>query len=115
LVKRSRRRSLSPRNRTPGWKISELEDLEPLLEMIRLTLLTAYIKGVPKPNSLLIIARPESGKTEALKKFTVNKNAAYLTDVTGFGIQRDWLTKIEAGEVRYIMIPDLLKPLSRKR
>jgi hypothetical protein len=91
-----------------------LKDLEPLLEMLRLILYTAYIKGIPKPNSLLIIARPESGKTEALKKFTVNKNVAYLTDVTAFGIQRDWLAKIEAGEVRHIIIPDLLKPLSRK-
>jgi hypothetical protein len=114
LTKKTHRRTLIARNRSRGWKVCELKDLEPLLEMIRLTLLTAYIRGVPKPNSLLIIARPESGKTEALKKFTVNKNAAYLTDVTGFGIQRDWLTKIEAGEVRHIIIPDLLKPLSRK-
>lgn len=110
----SHRRILSPRNRTPRWKISELKDLEPLLEMLRLILYTAYIKGVPKPNSLLIIAKPESGKTEALKKFIVNKNIAYLSDVTAYGIQRDYLPKIEAGEVRHIIIPDLLKPLSRK-
>jgi hypothetical protein len=83
--------------------------------MIRLTLYTAYVKEVPKPNSLIIIARPESGKTEALKKFVINKNVAYLTDVTAYGIQRDYLPKIEAGKVRHIIIPDLLKPLSRKK
>jgi hypothetical protein len=91
-----------------------LKDLGPLIDMIRLTLLTAYVKNVPKPNSLLIIAKPESGKTEVMKKFPVNKNVEYLSDVTAFGIQRDLLGKIESGEVRHIMIPDLLKPLSRK-
>jgi hypothetical protein len=91
-----------------------LKDLEPLVDIAVLTLYTAYIKNITKPNSLLIIARPESGKTEILKKFIPNKNVAYLSDVTAFGIQRDYLTKIRAREVRHIIIPDLLKPLSRK-
>ena len=82
--------------------------------MVLLTLYTAYIKNVTKPNSLLIIAKPESGKTEVLKKFIPNKNVAYVSDVTAFGIQRDFLPKIEKGEVRHIIIPDLIKPLSRK-
>jgi hypothetical protein len=91
-----------------------LKDLEPLAEMISLTLYTAYLTNVEKPNSLLIIARPESGKTELMKKFVTNKNIAYLSDATAFGIERGYLPKIESGEIRHIMIPDLLKPLSRK-
>ena len=91
-----------------------MKDLGPLIDIINLTLLTAYVKNVPKPNSLIIIAKPESGKTEVMKKFKICKNVAYLSDVTGFGIQRDFLARIESGEVRHIMIPDLLKPLSRK-
>lgn len=89
-------------------------DLEPLITMIMLTIYTGYILNVPKPNSLLIIAKPESGKTEALKKFIPNKNIAYLSDVTAHGIERDFLPKIENGEIRHLIIPDLLKPLSRK-
>jgi len=91
-----------------------MKDLEPLVDMVKLTLYTAYIQNVPKPNSLLIIAKPESGKTEVLKKFISNKNIAYLSDATAYGIERDYLSKIEAREVRHIIIPDLLKPLSRK-
>jgi hypothetical protein len=49
-----------------------------------------------------------------MKKFGPYKNVAYLSDVTAFGIQRDFLSKIESGEIRHIMIPDLLKPLARK-
>ena len=91
-----------------------MKDLEPLVDAITLTIYTAYVENVPKPNSLLIIAKPESGKTEVVKKFIVNKNIAYLSDVTAFGIERDYLSRIETGEIRHIIIPDLLKPLSRK-
>ncbi len=91
-----------------------MKDLEPLADFVALTLYTGYIENVPKPNSLLVIARPESGKTELLKKFIVNKNVAYVSDITAFGLERDYLPKIEAGEIRHIIIPDLLKPLSRK-
>jgi hypothetical protein len=91
----------------------ELKDLDPLVDIVKLTILTAYLKD-EKPNSLIVIAKPESGKTEVMKRFRINKNVAYLSDVTAFGIQRDYLSKIEAGEVRHIIIPDLLKPLSRK-
>lgn len=94
--------------------ISALKDLGPLIDITKLTLLTGYIVNVPKPNSLIIIAKPESGKTEVMKRFAIYKNVAYLSDVTGFGIQRDLLGKIDSGEVRHIMIPDLLKPLARK-
>ncbi len=92
----------------------QLRNLEPLVDVITLTIYTAYIENVQKPNSLLIIAKPESGKTEVMKKFISNKNIVYLSDATAFGIERDYLLKIETGEIRHIIIPDLLKPLSRK-
>jgi hypothetical protein len=91
-----------------------MKDLEPLADMMTLTLYTSYIKNVEKPNSLLIIAKPESGKTEIMKKFIRNKNIAYFSDVTAFGIERDYLPKIEAGEIRHLMLSELMKPLSRK-
>jgi len=90
-----------------------MEDLEPLVDIIALTIYTAYVKNA-KTNSLLVVAKPESAKTEALKKFIVNKSIAYLSDATAYGIERDYLSKIEAGEIRHIIIPDLLKPLSRR-
>jgi len=94
--------------------VDEMKDLEPLIDMVTLNLFTAYLKNIQKPNSLLIIAKPESGKTEVLKKFIPNKNVIYLTDATAFGLERDYYPKIESGEIRHIIIPDLLKPLSRK-
>lgn len=90
-----------------------MKDLDALVDMVVLVLLSAYVRDA-KPVSLLIVAHPESGKTEVMKKFAVNKTVAYLSDVTSYGIQRDYLNDIESRKVRHIMIPDLLKPLSRK-
>ena len=105
----------NPKKDTTHWRdIGDLRDVRPLIDMIKLTILTAYIKNVPKPNSLILIAKPESAKTEVMKRFPVTKGIAYLSDVTAFGIQRDLYSKMESGEVRHIMIPDLLRPLSRK-
>jgi hypothetical protein len=91
-----------------------LKDLDALIDIVKLTLLSAYVSNLSKPVSLLIIAKPESGKTEVMKKFAINSNVAYLSDVTAYGIQRDYQNAIESREIRHIMIPDLLKPLSRK-
>jgi hypothetical protein len=96
------------------WGIARLKDLDALIEIVKLALLSAYVSNFSKPVSLLIIARPESGKTEVMKKFAVNSNIAYLSDATAYGIQRDYQNAMESGEIRHIMIPDLLKPLSRK-
>jgi hypothetical protein len=85
----------------------------PLEDIIKLTIYSAYVKK-EKPVSLLIIAKPETGKTMSMKKFMKNKGLAFLTDATAYGIQRDLLSLIEKGEIRHILIPDLIKPLSRK-
>jgi hypothetical protein len=82
--------------------------------MIRLTIYSAYVSNVEKPNSLLLIARPECGKSELLKRFMGNRNLAFLSDATFFGIERDYLHLIEAKEVRFLVFLDLLMPFAHK-
>ena len=94
------------------------EDRETILEnslldkTIQATLVTPYILG-EKPISLMIVAKPESGKTSAMKRYSSNKGIIYLTDATAYGIQRDILPKLTSGEIRTIMIADLITPLSK--
>ena len=87
--------------------------IEPLKKMIECALVSPYIKD-EKPISLLIVARPESGKSSAMKLYRENKGVVYLTDCTAYGITRDILPKIVSGEVKTIMIPDLITPLSKQ-
>lgn len=86
--------------------------LEPLKKMIECALISPYIKN-EKPISLLIVAKAESGKTSAMKLYRQNKGVAYVTDCTAYGITRDLLPKMVSGEIRTLMIPDLLTPLSK--
>jgi hypothetical protein len=59
--------------------------LEELEKPIEVTLFTDYIKD-ERPVSLIIIAEPESGKTELVKKAKRVKGVLYLTDATAWGI-----------------------------
>lgn len=81
--------------------------------MIECALISPYIKN-EKPISLLIVAKPESGKSSAMKQYRENKGVVYLSDCTAYGITRDILPKIVSGEIKTIMIPDLITPLSKQ-
>ena len=87
-------------------------ELDPLEKVVRAVLFSAYIKD-EKPLSLLIVAKPESAKTAVLKKYRGNRGIAYLTDCTAYGLTRDILPKIVSGEIKHIMIADLITPLSK--
>jgi hypothetical protein len=87
--------------------------IEPLQTIIECTLISPYIKD-EKPLSLLIVAKPESGKSSAMKQYRKNAGVVYLTDCTAYGITRDILPKIVSGEIKTIMIPDLITPLSKQ-
>jgi len=46
-----------------------------------------------------------------MKMYRENKGVVYISDCTAYGITRDILPKIVSGEVKTIMIPDLITPL----
>jgi hypothetical protein len=86
--------------------------VEQLRKAIESTLISPYIKN-EKPISLMIVAKAESGKTSILKQYRQNKGIIYMTDCTAYGIQRDILPKVVSGEIKTLMIADLLTPLSK--
>ena len=89
-----------------------LISIEQLDKIIECAILSPYVldeKEIP----LLIVAKPESGKTSALKQYIQNEGIVYVTDCTAYGIQRDLLPKIVSGEIKTIIIADLLTPLSK--
>ena len=87
--------------------------LQPLQKMVECALISPYIKD-EKPISLLIAAKPESGKTSVMKEYRQNKGILYLTDCTAYGIEQNYLHRIVQGEIRTLMIPDLLTPLAKQ-
>lgn len=88
-------------------------DSQDLDRIVTLALCTAYIKG-DKPLSLLIISdRPESGKTEVVKQFSGTPGIEFASDVTGFGIKRDFCERIIEGKLHHIIIPEMITPLAK--
>lgn len=101
--------SCNHRTRESGYLLR----IAPLKKMIECALVSPYIKD-EKPISLLIVAKPESGKSSVMKQYRENKGIVYLSDCTTYGITRDILPKIVSGETKTIMIPDLITPLSKQ-
>jgi hypothetical protein len=93
-------------------QLGTLVHVEPLQKIIECALISPYIKN-EKPISLLIVAKAESGKTSTMKLYRQNKGIVYVTDCTAYGITRDILPKMVSKEIRTLMIPDLLTPLSK--
>lgn len=87
--------------------------IEPLKKIIECAIISPYIKG-EKSISLLIAATPESGKTAALMLYSKVKGITILTDATAYGINQHIVPRIKSGEVKTIIIPDLLTPLSKQ-
>ena len=83
-----------------------------ILELLELVIFSAYVKG-EQPVSVLITAPVEAGKTELVLKFGGNKGCVVLTDATAYGIMRDYGQGIIDGTVKHLIIPDLIKPVSR--
>ncbi|MBX5329196.1 MAG: hypothetical protein QHH18_04390 [Candidatus Bathyarchaeota archaeon] len=67
---------------------TELTGLEPIQDIVELTLWTAYVKN-EKPVSLMLLAEPESGKTELLKKYRKNNGVYSVKRFSAYGIQKD--------------------------
>jgi len=90
---------------------NSLIDVQPLIDVISLTLQTAFvcddIDGY-RPASLLLIARPESGKTTAIKEFRELKYVRYYNEITVKTLVNEILPLVQSGEVRFIVSPDLL-------
>jgi len=81
-----------------------------ILKIVKLTLLSGYIKDV-KPLSLLIVGEYGSGKTEILKHFNSQKNV-FLTDLTYMGLLK---VLKDNEQISHITIPDYIKITNKRR
>lgn len=88
--------------------------VDSILKLLELIVFSGRIKG-EQPVSALITAPVEAGKTELIMKFAPNEGCVALTDVTAYGIMRDYGQAIINGKIRHLIIPDLIKPISRSK
>jgi len=85
-----------------------LFDVGPLLDMIRLVLQSSYVKNKKYPVSLLLIAKPESGKSASMKMFSRVKGTYTTDNITQAVIVSKILSMIENKGLKHLIIPDVL-------
>ena len=87
--------------------------LSALGEFIETILFSAYVRREGAPLSGIVIAPPDTGKSEMLLRYRHNRGLYYITDATSYGIITNLINDIVAGRINHIIIPDFLKVLSR--
>jgi len=83
-----------------------------IINLLKLVVLSGHIQG-EQPVSALLTAPPEAGKTDLVTKFAQVTGIVVLTDCTAYGIMHDYGDAIKSKQVRHLIIPDLVKPMSR--
>lgn len=92
--------------------MQQLIEMEPLIDIIKLTLQSAYIKDVAKPVNLLLIAKPESAKTSAMAYFKI-KGTYTTNNITQAVIVSKILPMIERERLKHLIIPDFLNAIEK--
>lgn len=82
--------------------------------LIELALYSGYIQQ-ERPVSLLIIAEPESAKTDMLTSFKNNQGVKVPTDITAYKILEQYGDDMSEGRIKHLIIPDLITPVSKKQ
>jgi hypothetical protein len=90
----------------------EMLEIEPLLEMVRLTLQTGYVKNTEAPVNLLLIAKPEHAKTSAMAAFKI-KGTYTTNNITQAVIVSKILPMIDNEGLKHLIIPDLLNAIEK--
>ncbi len=91
----------------------DLIRLEPIIDILTCAIWSGRV-AQEKPVSVLLIAEQESAKTECLKFFSGTTTLRYLSDMTATGI-KPFKSDIERGELRHLILLDLVRILSHSK
>ncbi|MEM5784739.1 MAG: hypothetical protein QXF15_03320 [Candidatus Aenigmatarchaeota archaeon] len=86
-----------------------------ILEIVKLAIASSYVKNT-RPVNILLVGEPEIGKSSILLKFRENNGLRIFTDLTKNKLD-NFLVDVarENKQVRYLIVPDFLKVISRNR
>ena len=85
---------------------------EILEHLVRLAIYSTAIKR-EKPVSVMLIAPPEHGKTEVLKKFAFISTVKIMTDFNTF-VFSEYANEYQLGLKKTIIIPDFIRVIKKK-
>lgn len=108
---------VEPQIRVKKFHEKSIVEIQPLIDILSLTLQTAFVTDPVdgyRPVSLLLIAKPESGKTTAIHHFATLPFVYYTEEITVKVLVDKVLRRAENKEIRFILIPDLLNCVKKQ-
>lgn len=91
-----------------------LIDVEPLRQVVELVLQAQFIKPF-EPTNLLLIAKPETGKTSILSTSQRKDFVFYVNEITAKMLIDIFFPLVERGEARTLVIPDFLNCVEKQK
>lgn len=92
-----------------------LVGIQPVVDIISLTLQTAFIKNSKTPLSLLLVSDPESAKTSAINYFSNLDFVSYHDEITAKQMIDKIIPAVKTGKCKYVVIPDLINCIDKQR
>jgi hypothetical protein len=93
----------------------ELIGVQPVIDIVALTLQSAFLNGQSTPISLMLISDPESAKTSTINSFSQLDFVAYYDEITAKQIIDSVIPQVKSGRCKYIVIPDLINCVEKNR
>lgn len=90
-----------------------LLEVDSILDIIKLTLQSGYIKNTGTPVNLLLIAKPESAKTKSMEAMFKIKGTYTTNNITQSVIVSKILPMIEKEGLKHLIIPDILNAVKK--
>lgn len=96
-------------------KANKMVTMKKLKEFMKIILYTGYMKD-ENAVSVLIVGKPESGKSSLTNRLITNKGIVEVTDLSAYGISKMLIPLIEKDEeIKHIIIPDFLVVLAKSK
>ncbi len=92
-----------------------LVGVQPLVDIISLSLQSAFIKNEPNGVSLILISKPETAKTSTIFKFHNLDFVEYYDEITAKKLLDEFLPLVKNKQKRTLLIPDLINCLDKQR
>lgn len=91
--------------------------LIPIRVLLELAVWASAVAHEDNPPSILLVAKPESGKSSLISNLNHSHYTKVITDATAWGLANEVVLPMirDRIEVRLLLIPDLMTPLARGR
>lgn len=86
--------------------------MKEVLLLVELVYWSTALEGERNPVSMVLVASPESGKTDIVRAYADTNYSQLVTDLTAWGMVQEVIPQAQNGKV-LLVIPDLSIPLAR--